>query len=62
MNTYEIRYVTENGFIESVFIDAPNRVVVWAEFDNMARDFEDKPVGADCFLVKENWDNKREEI
>lgn len=54
MNIYEIRYVTENGFIESVIIEAPNRVVAWAEFNIIAKNFDDKVVNADCFLVEEN--------
>ena len=56
MNTYEIRYVTENCFVETVTVDAPNRVSAWVLFDDMTKDFDDKVVSADCFLVKENWD------
>lgn len=55
MNTYEIRYVTENGFIENVFIDAVNSVTAQGEFDKMSKDFDDKVICADCFLVEENW-------
>lgn len=54
MNTYEVRYVTENGFVESVTIDAINRVMVWDEFNIIAKNFDDKVVSADCFLVEEN--------
>lgn len=55
MNTYEIRYVTENGFIENVFIDAVNSVTARGEFDNMSKDFDDKVICSNCFLVEENW-------
>lgn len=54
MNTYEIRYVIENGFIEIITIDAINRVMAWDEFNTIAKNFDDKVVGAGCFLVKEN--------
>lgn len=54
MNTYEIRYVTENGFIETITIDAVNRVMAWDEFNIIAKSFDDKVVGADCFLVEED--------
>lgn len=55
MNTYEIRYVIENGFIENVFIDAVNSVAARGEFDNMSKDFDDKVICSNCFLVEENW-------
>lgn len=54
MNTYEIRYVTENGFIETITIDAANRVMAWDEFNIIAKNFDDKVVGADCYLVEED--------
>ena len=54
MNTYEIRYVTENGFVGSVTIDAINRVMAWDEFNTITKNFDEKVVSADCFLVKEN--------
>lgn len=54
MNTYEIRYVTENGFIETITINAVNRVMAWDEFNTIAKIFDDKVVSADCFLVEEN--------
>lgn len=53
MNTYKIRYVTENGFIETITIDAVNRVMAWDEFNTIAKNFDDKVAGADCFLVGE---------
>lgn len=55
MNTYEIRYVTENGFIENVFIDAVNSVTAQGEFDKMSKSFDDKVICSNCFLVEENW-------
>lgn len=55
MNTYEIRYVTENGFIENVFIDAVNSVTAQGEFDKMSKDFDDKAICSNCFLVEEGW-------
>lgn len=54
MNTYEVRYVTENGFVESVTIDAVNRAMVWDEFNTIAKNFDDKVICADCFLVEED--------
>ena len=54
MNTYEIRYVTENGFIGSVTIDAINSVMVWDQFNIIVKDFDNKVVSADWFLVEEN--------
>ena len=54
MNTYEIYYATDNSFIDSVFVDAPNRIAAWAEFAELMKNFEDEVVTADCFLVKEN--------
>lgn len=54
MNTYEIRYVTENGFVGSVTIDAINRVMAWDEFNIITKNFDDKVISADCFLVEED--------
>lgn len=37
MNTYEIYYTTKNTFIDSVFIDAPNRNSAWVQFAELAK-------------------------
>ena len=54
MNTYEFLYATENGFIDSVYIDASNRIVAWGEFGAMVKNFEDEVITADCYLVEED--------
>ena len=54
MNTYEIYYTTKNIFIDSVFVEAPNRISAWEQFVELAKNFEDEVITADCFLVEED--------
>lgn len=54
MNTYEIYYATENNFIDSVFVDGPNRISAWEQFAELMKNFEDEVITADCFLVEED--------
>lgn len=54
MNTYEIYYATENNFIDSVFVDAPNRIGAQEQFVELMKNFEDEVITADCFLVEED--------
>lgn len=54
MNTYEIYYTTKSTFIDSVFVDAPSRFSAWEQFIELAKNFEDEVITANCFLVEED--------
>lgn len=51
MNIYEIYYTTKDDFIDSIFVEAPNRIVAWAKFVKLTKDFKDEIITADCFFV-----------
>lgn len=51
MNTYEIYYMTKNNFIDSIFIEAPNRIVAWAKFIKLMKNFKDEIITTECFFV-----------
>ena len=56
MGIWTIVYITESGYEGEVEVSAVNKIVVWDIFEDMVKDFDEKVVGADCFLVKENFD------
>lgn len=55
MNIYEIYYITKGNFIDNIFVEAPNRIAAWAKFAELTKNFEDEIIGADCFLLEENF-------
>lgn len=54
MNIYEIYYAMEDNFIDSVFVEAPNRISAWEQFAEFAKNFEDEIITAECLLVEED--------
>ena len=56
MGIWKIIYITESGYEGEVEVIAVNKFIAWNIFEDMAKDFDEKVVSADCFLVKENWD------
>lgn len=39
-----------NGYEGQIFVQAMNRFMAWEAFNEIAKDFEDKVVAADCYL------------
>ena len=56
MDLWKIIYITESGYEGEVEVSALNKFMAWDIFKDMAKDFDEKVISADCFLVKENWD------
>ena len=54
MDIWKIIYITESGYEGEVKVGAVNRFMAWDIFEYMAKDFDEKVISADCFLVKEN--------
>ena len=56
MGIWTIVYITESGYEGEVEVSAVNKIMALDIFEDMAKDFDEKVISADCFLVKENWD------
>lgn len=56
MGIWKIIFTIESGYEGEVEVSAVNKFMAWDIFEDMAKDFDEKVIGADCFLVKENWD------
>ena len=56
MGVWKIIYITEIGYEGEVEVSAVNKFMAWDIFEDMAKDFAEKVISADCFFVKENWD------
>ena len=54
MDVWIIIYTTESGYEDEIEVCAVNKFMAWDIFEDIAKDFDEKVVGADCFLVKEN--------
>ena len=54
MGVWKIVYITESGYESKVEVGAVNKFMAWDIFEDMAKDFDEKVVSVDCFLVKEN--------
>ena len=56
MDIWKIIYITESGYEDEVEVEvsAVNKFMAWDIFEDIAKDFDEKVVSADCFLVKEN--------
>ena len=54
MGIWKIVYIAESGYEGEVEVSAVNKFMAWDIFEDMAKDFDEKVVSADCFLVKEN--------
>ena len=62
MGIWTIVYITESGYEGEVEVSAVNKFMAWDIFEDMAKDFDEKVVSADCFLVKENKMNETVKI
>ena len=56
MGIWTIVYITESGYEGEVEVSAVNKFMAWDIFEDIAKDFDEKVISADCFLVKENFD------
>ena len=62
MGIWTIVYITESGYEGEVEVSAVNKFMAWDIFEDMAKDFDEKVISADCFLVKENKMNETVKI
>ena len=62
MDIWKIIYITESGYEGEVEVSAVNKFMAWDIFEDMAKDFDEKVISADCFLVKENKMNETVKI
>ena len=49
MGIWTIVYITESGYEGEVEVSAVNKFMAWDIFEDMAKDFDEKVVSADCF-------------
>ena len=54
MNTYRIVYVTEDGYKDEVVVSAANSIAAALVFEDIAKDFDEEVVSAECFRIIEN--------
>ena len=54
MDIWKIIYITESGYEDEVEVRAVNKFMAWDIFEDIAKDFDEKVISVDCFLVKEN--------
>lgn len=52
MDIWKIIYITESGYEGEVEVGAVNKFMAWDIFEDMVKDFDEKIVSADCFLVE----------
>ena len=52
MGIWKIVQVTESGYEGEVEVRAVNKFMAWDIFEDMAKDFDEKVISADCFLVE----------
>ena len=52
MGIWKIIYITESGYEGEVEVSAVNKFMAWKIFEDMEKDFDEKVVSADCFLVE----------
>lgn len=58
MDLWKIIYTTESGYEGEVEVCAVNKFMAWDMFDNIAKDFDEKVIAADCFRVIEDEEEK----
>ena len=52
MGIWTIVYITESGYEGEVEVSAVNKIMAWDIFEDMVKDFDEKVISADCFLVE----------
>lgn len=53
MDVWKIIYITESGHEDEVEVCAVNKFMAWDMFEDIAKDFDEKVISADCFRVIE---------
>lgn len=54
MDIWKIIYTTESGYEGEVEVCAVNKFMAWGMFKDIAKDFDEKVIFADCFLMEED--------
>lgn len=52
MDIWKIIYITESGYEGEVEVSAVNKFMAWDMFEDIAKDFDEKAVIVDYFLVE----------
>ena len=58
MGIWTIIYTTESGYAGEVEVCAVNKFMAWDIFEDIAKDFDEKVIFADCFRVIEDEEVK----
>ena len=53
MDIWKIIYITESGYEGEVEVSAVNKFMAWDVFEDLAKDFDEKVIVADCFRAVE---------
>ena len=51
MGLWKITYRTESGYVGEVEVCAINKFMAWDVFDEIAKEFDEKVVAADCIRI-----------
>ena len=51
MDIWKIIYTTESGYEDEIEVSAINKFMAWDMFEDIAKDFDEKVISADCFRV-----------
>ena len=51
MGLWKITYRTESGYVGEVEVCAVNKFMAWDAFDEIAKEFDEKVVAADCVRI-----------
>ena len=51
MGIWKIIYTTESVYEDEIKVSAINKSMAWDMFEDIAKDFDEKVISADCFRV-----------
>ena len=57
MGLWKITYRTESGYVGEVEVWAVNKFMAWDVFDEIAKEFDEKVVAADCVRILDEEEN-----
>lgn len=57
MGLWKITYRTESGYAGEVEVCAVNKVMAWDVFDEIAKEFDEKVIAADCERILDEEEN-----
>lgn len=57
MGLWKITYRTESGYVGEVEVCAVNKVMAWDVFDEIAKEFDEKVIAADCVRILDEEEN-----